>query len=201
MYETYGSLPWRDIHRSDPVVTSGPTDDTLLTLVKSQVRIDVEDDDEWLDRAVTAALRQVEADTNRAVSRVSYEMTFDGFPCERLFPVARAPLVSVDGLWSTDDDGTETAFSSSNYIQDTNSTPGRLILTPSANWPTNVRRYQGGRVRWTAGPAEIGDRDLWAVLLLVGHWNANREAVVVGQTPLPLPLGYDACLDRVPCFG
>lgn len=33
-----------------------------------------------------------------------------------------------------------------------------------------------------------------ALLLLVGHWYANREAVVIGQTPSAVALGFERLL-------
>lgn len=47
-----------------------------------------------------------------------------------------------------------------------------------------------------AGPEEMGlTEDVQqAILLLVGHWYANREAVVVGGAPAVVPLAVDRLL-------
>lgn len=47
-----------------------------------------------------------------------------------------------------------------------------------------------------AEPEEMGlTRDVeQAILLLVGHWYANREAVVVGGAPSAVPLAVDRLL-------
>lgn len=40
-----------------------------------------------------------------------------------------------------------------------------------------------------------------AMLLLVGHWYANREAVVSGNTPAELPLAVEALLQPYRIYG
>ena len=46
------------------------------------------------------------------------------------------------------------------------------------------------------GPEEMGlTPDVeQAILLLVGHWYANREAVVIGGTPMAVPLAVERLL-------
>jgi uncharacterized phiE125 gp8 family phage protein len=191
---------WRDIHRSDPVHTATPTDVALLNLVKMHLRVDVADEDEWIDQAIQAALHQLEADSNRAVRRCTLEITFDEFPCERAIPLPRPPLVSVQSVVAIDDNGVETTFSSSSYLTDVNATPGRIVLKPASTWPSS-RSVLGGRIRWTAGPATMADRDVQALFLLVGHWFEVRTSVNIGNIGNEIPMGYDALVERVPSFG
>jgi len=40
-----------------------------------------------------------------------------------------------------------------------------------------------------------------AMLLLIGHWYANRESVVVGQTALKLPLAVESLLQPYRIYG
>ncbi|KPY88956.1 head-tail connector protein [Pseudomonas syringae pv. tagetis] len=47
-----------------------------------------------------------------------------------------------------------------------------------------------------AGPEQMGFTPdvVQAVLLMVGHWYANREAVVIGGAPAEVPLAVDRLL-------
>ena len=50
----------------------------------------------------------------------------------------------------------------------------------------------------TAATMGIPERYLTAMLMLIAHWDANREASIVGTIVDTLPLGYDALLgDRL----
>lgn len=40
-----------------------------------------------------------------------------------------------------------------------------------------------------------------AALLIIGHWYANRESVVVGASGAQLPLGFDALLQPYVRYG
>lgn len=143
---------WSDIHRSDPVVVTLPAYEPVSRAeAKRHLQIEVDDEDAWFDRMIPVARAQVEADTNQAFVRTVLEVAFDAFPDARWFPLPRPPLVSVTSVTSIDDDGVETAMDVSDYLVDTSSRPGRVILAPGVSWPTDVRAYLGGKVRWTAG--------------------------------------------------
>jgi len=94
----------------------------------------------------------------------------------------------------------------SDYLVDTWSVPGRVIVAPGAVWPTNVRPQLGGKIRWVSGgSSRISERAKHAMRLLLAHWAENREAVTSGTarySPEVFPMGYDALIgDRVVSFG
>jgi len=145
--------PWRDTPQSPPIVITAPTLEPLSRAeAKQQSHVTGSEDDGWFDRALPAARRQVEKDTNRTFGRTVLEMVFDQFPIEPWLTLPQPPLVSVSAISSFDVvTGVESTFSSANYLVDTYSQPGRVCLVTGASWPTGVRLYLGGKVRWTAG--------------------------------------------------
>lgn len=145
---------WRDIHRSEPVEITAPALEPLSRReVKMHLRVDrdLTDEDPWIDAAIVAARRLLEHDLDKTFVRTVWEMVFDRFPGETVMPLPRPPLVSVTSITSIDDDGVETTMSSSDYLVDTSSQPGRVVLAPDTSWPDDVRYALGGKVRWTGG--------------------------------------------------
>ena len=68
------------------------------------------------------------------------------------------PLQSVSFLKTYDDDGTAYTMSSSEYIVDTVSEPGRLSLKTSTTWPsTELRPVNGIEIRFLAGYGTSSD--------------------------------------------
>ena len=146
--------PWRDIFRSEPIVITAPAFEPLSRAeakLHCKIDSDVTEDDPWIDRNIPAARRQVEHDLNYTLVRTTYDLLFDRYPSERWMPMPLPPLVSIDGVFSTDEDGVETAMTSTDYYADTAAKPGRLILKPNKSWPSDLRDFQAGRVRYTAG--------------------------------------------------
>jgi uncharacterized phiE125 gp8 family phage protein len=88
------------------------------------------------------------------------------------------PLQSVTSVNQTDTNNNETVWASSNYVVDTASAPGRIGLSDIGSWPTGLRSFQPGRVRFVAGwtsPEEIPDSLRQAVALQIGWFSENRE--------------------------
>ncbi|MCG3168189.1 MAG: hypothetical protein POELPBGB_03989 [Bacteroidia bacterium] len=168
---------------------------------KTHCRVDISDDDALIDRLITAARRRVEHDSLHALLTQTWELVLGGFPDADRIELPYPPLQSITSVTYVDSAGASTTWSSSNYHADTDSTPGRLVAAYGVSWPTfTPRPYSAVRVRYVAGwtaadsvPAELRQ----AVLLLVGHWYEQREAVLVGNAgvgAVPLPLAYDALI-------
>jgi uncharacterized phiE125 gp8 family phage protein len=88
---------------------------------------------------------------------------------------------------------------SSDYIVVADTEPGIITLARDKTWPTpTLRTVAPIRVRYVAGygatAASVPSRYKQAILLLVGHWYENREAVNIGNIVNTLPLAVDALL-------
>lgn len=208
----YLPLHWRDIPQSLPnEVTQTGQEPLSLDQAKQHLEIATSftDWDPWLNSAIPAARRKVEADSNKALPLTTYEIAFDQFPLERWIPVPLPPFVDIVSFtWFDLLTSAESAVDPTTYFLDTSSQPGRVILVPGKVWPTGVRWQQGGRLRFKAGYADNQwpVRYVHAMKMLLGHWFANREAVVSGTTrhsPEEYPLGYDDLIgnDRLVSVG
>lgn len=126
---------------------------------------------------ITAAREYCELYTRRALAPQTIEAYLDYFPgCHIDLPMP--PLTSVTSIKYTDYAGVETPMPTADYIVDTDSAPGRIVLPYGHMWPLFTSTtsnpititYVAG---YTAAPKTIKQ----AMLLLIGHWYNNREAV------------------------
>jgi len=98
--------------------------------------------------------------------------------------IPRPRLQSVTSISYTDTVGVSAEVPAGDYIVDSASEPGRVVLRSSASWPVaELQAAAGVVVRFVAGYGAAGDVPQsikQAALLLVGHWYENRETIVVG---------------------
>lgn len=138
------------IHFGLAVVTPPAVEPVSRTEAKLQTKIDVTADDALVDALILAARTQVENDTGRSLVATVWDYTLDSFPAGgRPVVVPVAPLVSVASIKSTDTADAETTMSASDYVVDTAS--NRIFLAQNATWPSGLRTYKAGVVRFTAG--------------------------------------------------
>ena len=107
------------------------------------------------------------------------------------------PLSSVTSIKYYDTDETVATFSSSNYIVDTHSEPGRIELQYSEVWPSTVLRpINGVEIIFVAGygaASAVPDVIKHAIKILIAHCYENRELVIqTGAVPKGIPLSYHA---------
>jgi uncharacterized phiE125 gp8 family phage protein len=179
-----------------------------VTELKAHLRIDWTEEDEALLIYLKAAREYAEAYTSRSFSTSTYVMRFIQFPSDGdPIRLPRLPLIEVESLTYTDNDGNSTMLFQS---PPTNTAPqvGSLDVVESDDsaeiypgpennhtWPTVT---SNGRVRLTfvAGYTTVPAAVKQAILHHAAHLYRNREAV--SEQPLKeAPLAVHSLLDTV----
>lgn len=174
---------------------AGPTGQPVsLDVAKKHLRIapdDIDQDDE-VGRLIRAATAHVEKITQRSLLSQSWRLVLDCFPpCALLIP--RPPLVSVEAIAYTDVAGQEQLLDESTYLVNPYEMIGRVTPAQGRRWPATARQAMSLRVDFTAGYSTVPEDIVSAILLLVGHFDQNREAATAGALA-EIPMGVEALL-------
>lgn len=174
---------------------------------RRQVRIDPDDtdQDEHLAQLCAAAHRMIEGELGYPLLRETRQTHLHGFPHGPIW-LGGGVALSVGALRYVDSDGDLQVLASADYLVDAVSRPASITPAPFRAWPSTQRRPGAVVIDWTAGwtdAADIPPDLLQAMRLLVGHWDQNREAVVVGTISNAIQMSVDALLDpwRIRSFG
>ena len=116
----------------------------------------------------------------------TWDLYFDNWPGGDVIGIPLWPLASVTSVKYTDEDAAESTLSSSDYLVDTVSRPGRLKLKSSASWPSvTLQELNGIVVRFVAGygdaASDVPDPIKQAILVQVGELYENREDLLIAQ--------------------
>jgi len=185
------------VHQATKLITAPAVEPVSIDEAKLHCRIDIDDENVNVLKWIQAARTKVEKDTGRALITQTWDLFLDAvppwmathwstLPYPRMdataIQVPYPPLASVTSVNVTDPAGAETVWASSNYIVDTASVPGRIALSATGSWPTNLRTFQPIRVRFVAGwtSAAVIPADLkQALLLWVGWFSEHREPTAI----------------------
>ncbi len=179
------------------LITGPAREPVSLTEVLAHCRISSVDEDGLIAGYMLAARHYVEGYTRRALITQQCRLTIDdGWPDVVTLP--RSPLVSFDQGHYGDTAGVQQALASSSYMVSTSGMEGRLVPAFGSRWPSVRAQIDAISVDFTCGygdqPGAVPAPIRHAVLLLIGHWYENREAVVIGSTVGELPLAVEALL-------
>jgi uncharacterized phiE125 gp8 family phage protein len=168
-----------------------------LATAKAAQRIDADDEDALLGGFLRAAVRHVETRTGRNLTQQVELQRVDGFPiCGKALRLYKGPVAEILTVKYDDPDGVEQTLASFRLVE---GATAKLLPAYGEQWPATAPGPGTVRVTTIAGH-DPADRDLaelvQAAVLLFGHFNANREAVVAGNTAqaLELPLGVEVLL-------
>lgn len=157
-------------------VTGTPIEPITLTEAKLHARIDGDIEDGLVLNMITAAREYCENYTGRSFASKTLEYYLDSFPLGEI-SLPRRPVTSVSSISYKDYEGTETTLTANtDYIVNVDS--GKIALPYGKSWPTFTPyplnpikiTYLTGDAGAFPGPVKT------AMLLLIGHWYANREA-------------------------
>lgn len=155
-----------------------------LAEAKAQTRVDHNDEDQLIQHYIDAATSLLDGPAGllgRCLVTQSWQMKIDALTGPVLLPF---PDITIDGAVFTDTAGGTLAYDLA--LQDQ-----RLLLRPSSGHGRPVE------IAFTAGygaAADVPAAIRQAMLLLIGQWYDNREAVTVGAAGSPMPMAVDALL-------
>lgn len=156
-------------------VTAPPTDEPIdLKMVRDTHLRGIPDDsseNDYLRQLIRAAREYCENYTGLSLRPQTLEALPDRL--EKTMTLPRPPIRRIISVTVTRKDGSVETVPASAYRLDA----GRSLLCFSG-LPENV---ESPAITYEAGTLELPATVQQAILLLVGHWYDNREAVVVGS--------------------
>ena len=178
---------------------TGPTVEPVsLEEAKEHLRVSHTADDSVIRDVIQVARLDIETLSMHALITQTWDLYLDAFPGSEI-QLPMPPVQSVTGVYYTPDStGVEATVTSTYYRTDIISYPPRVVLKSDYSWPGDALiEVNGVKVRFVAGfgddPSDVDQRLRQAILLLVGHYYENREAVFAGRTsPVLLPMGVNS---------
>jgi len=183
-----------------PVLVTPPAVELIsIDEAKAQLNVDHADDDALIKAIIEAAVSYLDGWSGvmgRALAAQTWKVEACGFStCMRL-PLGN--LISVTSVKYYDQAGLQQTLAPTVYAAHSDALGPFITLKDGQSWPSTATRADAIEITWAAGygaaaenvPAAIRQ----AMLLLVAHWYANREAVVIGDAASPLPFAVDALL-------
>ncbi len=181
------------------LVTAASTFPVTLAEAKAQCRIDSSDEDALINGLIAAATDYVELYTGRAIASQTWELVQDDF-CDEML-LTKGPVISVTSVKYNDTAGVEQTVAPANYDFDNASDPQRVVKDPDYQWPDVDDGINNVIIRFVAGYATVPASIKHAMLLLIAHWYAHREAVNVGNIVNNLPNAVEALLTNYRSFA
>jgi uncharacterized phiE125 gp8 family phage protein len=184
-----------------------PTSEALtLEEVKQQCRVDAVDDDAFLGRCIKAAREMVEGPDGAGIALMaaSWEMKMDCFPAEVHIPMG--PVLSVDSIEYADGAGMNQTLDSADFQWRKGKFEARIKPAHGKSWPSTRGQFDAVTVTFKAGypgtNADTVDRKMIpeslrvAMMMLIAHWNENRETSVVGKMPADVAFGFESIMNQ-----
>lgn len=184
------------------LVTPPATPVVSLADAKRHLRVLHDDDDGYIEALVETAIGLIDgADgwLGRALGEQTWEYSLDRFPCpdansragRLLIPLA--PLVAVDAVEYTGSDGADATITGFRLFGVGSTQPGYILPATGNSWPSTVCEPEVVRITFKAGYESLPAGIKHAILLMVGHWYENREAVTEAKLS-DLPMAVEALL-------
>lgn len=160
-------------------------------------------EDEYLTSLLLTATRRAEQITGRKLRLQTYKLYLDKWPDTDSIELPFYPVHNVpsSGIVYKNSDGDSTTFSSTGWLADTVSEPGRVCLEYDSQWPAvTLHNVNPISVEFRTGSTSstgVEDTIKHAIKLMVGGWYENREdqlIVPAGQSIQELPKGVMSLL-------
>lgn len=187
---------------SNPALVTAPAIEPIhLEEAKAHLRVDHTADDALIAALIRTAREQVETYTGRTLITTTFDYSLPAFPACGFIDLPNPPLQAVTSITYTDAASTATVWDSSNYLVSTRGVRGRIVPAYGVSWPAfTARPVDAVAVRYVAGygagAGDVPEGMRQAMLLLIGHFYENRQAVASQSAGnlFVLPLGVETLL-------
>lgn len=165
--------------QADWTLVTGPTQEPIsLAEAKQECRVDTDDENSRMYGYIRASRMDAEMYLNRGFYTQTWKLVQDDWSESIWLPMA-APLQSVTTVQYYNSAGTLTTATSSDYVVDTTTEPGRIVRAPNVTWPTLQADRHGAVivtyiVGWTS-VALIPEQIKQGIAVLV-QWRHERMA-------------------------
>jgi uncharacterized phiE125 gp8 family phage protein len=174
------------------VITPPTVEPITLADARLHVRQDLMVEDTLISGWISAAREHCENYTGIAFAPQTWEIALDVFPDAIALEGGFVDEIVLVGYY--DEDGNSQSIAFSGYALDSYSSPNWLVPKYGTTWPASYDATNALTVRYKVGSQPVPASVRAAMLLLIGHFYANREQIADMQT-FALPLGVKALLD------
>ena len=179
------------------VVTAATGNILTSNEVKTHLKVDTTADDNLIAALIVACTNSAQEYTNRFFLETTLDMFADEW--KEISTLLKSPVTSVDSIKYFDQDDNQQTLDTSVYAFDMVSMPARIFLKPNQTFPVLSERKNAIEVRYKVGVSSASDVDQaikQAVLLTIGNYYENRQAVVTGTIATELPMNAKFLLDQ-----
>ena len=185
------------------LVTAPASEPITTSVAKVHLRVDHSVDDTLIDALCAAAREYVETGTRRKCITQTWDLKLDRFPGGDTIWLPFPPVTSVTSISYLDTNGDSQVLATTVYDTSFPSGPkadcARISLAYQQTWPQTYDAINAVTIRFVCGYASasaVPGGLVAAMKLLLGHWYANRESVVVGggANSQAVPQGADALI-------
>ena len=184
--------------RAYKVVTPATSNPLTLTEAKTHLKVDTTADDTFITNLIRSATSSAQEYTNRFFIATTIQQFGDKW--EDISNLFKSPVASVTVIKYVDPSGSLQTLSTDVYFVDDVNKPARIGLKPNQSFPEIIDRLNAIYVEYVvgiaAGPDEVDEGIRQALLLTIGNWYQNRQAVVTGTIATELPMNAKFLLDQ-----
>jgi uncharacterized phiE125 gp8 family phage protein len=171
------------------LVTAPAAEPVSLADAKLHLRIETAytADDTYITALLSLAREYVELVTNRKLITQTWKYYPEDWPCRDYIDVPHGKLQSVTSVVYYDSDGTATTMPSSDYIVESATDPGRIVLAYGESWPSatlypsnpiHIQFVCGYGLAGSTVPTPI----IQAIKIMVSDMYEQRESAIVGRS-------------------
>lgn len=157
----------------------------MLPEAKAHLRVTGTGEDAVIAALITAASDFIGQYSGRVLALETWKIMCPAFSGTVKLP--KSPMIAVTEIGYNDTSGAALTANLADFSTIIGDDWGYICPKSGKSWPSSdTSRLDGASITFTAGYATLPDALRMAVLLMIGHYYVNREAVGAAQSELPL---------------